>query len=788
MKKLLTTCLLLVSPLLVLNSYAACPAGFTCYELSTNNVGINTANPTATLGVGGNAEIGGTAYTNAASPPANGLIVQGNTGIGTINPGTNLDVNGTFRIENLINVGINLGNGTLPGEALDVNGTIRTTSLTVSGNNATTNYVLTSLDSAGDSTWAVAGSGSGTVSAGTVHQEAVYTGSTTVGSGIITDNGTNVGIGTVNPIEPLQVIGAAQFSGTGNVGIGSTNPGVLLDVQGTIRGNQFIASGAGVSYFNTNVGINNATPAMALDVSGTIRTTTFTMTSGNPANGYVLTATDSSGDTNWQAVTGTGTVTSVGLSTPSSTLTLGGTNPVTTSGTISADINLTHANTWTGQQLFNTKNVGINSATPGQWLDVFGTIRSTQMIDTGVTASKVVVTDANQKLTAATNLTDTAYSTAVGANPSAVVGTSAVNGSSANFIRADGAPAIDQTMVPTWTGLHTFNGSPISILTGANDNVGIGTASPGKLLDVQGTVRAIALTIRGGMSSQFLKGDGTTDSSTYLTGNQTITLSSDVTGSGTTAITTTLKSTGTAGTYRSTTFDAQGRETSGTNPTTFSGYAISDSSTNLRSALTDSTGTGANVFAVSPILTGNVGINTVTPGQVLDVTGTVRATGFSFNGTTAAGYVLTDVSGNKNLTMAPVSTGTNYWSLSAGAGNVGINTTNTVGIGTTLGSAALTVMNGNVGIGTWNPIAGLQVTTTGNAYFGGNVGIGTTNFNASLSVMGGNVGIGTWNPTSQVQIKGTCGAIGPVGACWTATGQLGYCSGISAVCTSCTAC
>jgi hypothetical protein len=45
-------------------------------------------------------------------------------------------------------------------------------------------------------------------------------------------------------------------------------------------------------------------------------------------------------------------VTSVGASTPNSTLSLGGTNPVTTTGTISFDINLAHANTWTGMQTF----------------------------------------------------------------------------------------------------------------------------------------------------------------------------------------------------------------------------------------------------------------------------------------------------------------------------------------------------------------------------------------------------------------------------------------------------
>lgn len=47
---------------------------------------------------------------------------------------------------------------------------------------------------------------------------------------------------------------------------------------------------------------------------------------------------------------------------------------------------------------------------------------------------------------------------ASGANPTATVGTTAVNGSASTFMRSDGAPAINLTMTPTWTGAHTFQG------------------------------------------------------------------------------------------------------------------------------------------------------------------------------------------------------------------------------------------------------------------------------------------------------------------------------------------
>ena len=64
------------------------------------------------------------------------------------------------------------------------------------------------------------------------------------------------------------------------------------------------------------------------------------------------------------------------------------------------------------------------------------------------------------------------------------------------------------------------------------------------------------------------------------TGDQTITLTGDITGSGTGSFATALSNTGvTAGTYKSVTVDLKGRITSGTNPTTISGFCISDAYT-----------------------------------------------------------------------------------------------------------------------------------------------------------------------------------------------------------------
>ena len=50
---------------------------------------------------------------------------------------------------------------------------------------------------------------------------------------------------------------------------------------------------------------------------------------------------------------------------------------------------------------------------------------------------------------------------AVGANPSANVGLTVVDGSAATFMRSDAAPPIDVSIAPTWTGIHTFSNEAI---------------------------------------------------------------------------------------------------------------------------------------------------------------------------------------------------------------------------------------------------------------------------------------------------------------------------------------
>ena len=103
----------------------------------------------------------------------------------------------------------------------------------------------------------------------------------------------------------------------------------------------------------------------------------------------------------------------------------------------------------------------------------------------------------------------------VGANPTAVVGLAAVNGSAVTFMRSDGSPALDQTISPTWTGVHIFGNTTVPTIndgSGAQFPVGfrslpqniqgsgytLATADNGKSVTVTGNVNVPNAVFQGG--------------------------------------------------------------------------------------------------------------------------------------------------------------------------------------------------------------------------------------------------------------------------------------------------
>lgn len=83
-----------------------------------------------------------------------------------------------------------------------------------------------------------------------------------------------------------------------------------------------------------------------------------------------------------------------------------------------------------------------------------------------------------------------------GANPSAAIGLTAVNGAASTFLRSDGAPALDVSIAPTWTGAHIFskNGAlslPTVSITGTPITGGTATTTkPLVLIETSGATSA----------------------------------------------------------------------------------------------------------------------------------------------------------------------------------------------------------------------------------------------------------------------------------------------------------
>lgn len=171
-------------------------------------------------------------------------------------------------------------------------------------------------------------------------------------------------------------------------------------------------------------------------------------------------------------------------------------------------------------------------------------------------------------------------------------------------------------------------------------------------------------------------------------------------------------------------------------------------------------GTTVGPFTNVHYVGSNVGIGSTSPGQTLDVNGFIRSTSL-----TGSKCVQTDATGT--LTSAAVACGSGGSSAAGGLNAVQYNSP----IGTFAGTENRFSFNGtNVGIGTTNAIlAALEV--WGNIYTNGNVGIGSITPGAGLDVQGnirasGTLGGSNFSGTSsgtntgdQTTVSGNAGTV-----------------------------
>jgi hypothetical protein len=148
---------------------------------------------------------------------------------------------------------------------------------------------------------------------------------------------------------------------------------------------------------------------------------------------------------------------------------------------------------------------------------------------------------------------------------------------------------------------------------------------------------------------------------------------------------------------------------------------------------------GANIYYNS----GNVGIGTTSPGQKLDVSGTIRSTGGT-DGT----LILDGTAGGE---VSFTKSGTAKWALGT---DVGVSSDDLNFYNYSTGSINLTIKNasGNVGIG-FSGTPGNKLDVNGSLAIG-NSYIGTA-APSNGAIIQGSVGIGTTSPNRLLEVKGT---------------------------------
>lgn len=214
-----------------------------------------------------------------------------------------------------------------------------------------------------------------------------------------------------------------------------------------------------------------------------------------------------------------------------------------------------------------------------------GTITSAMIADGTIVNADISATAAiaNSKL-ATSGVTAGTYGSAtqipsLTINDKGIVTAATTNGLSGGFITASDIGTVTSTMIADGTIVNGDISASAGIAHSKLANITAGQILVGNASNVA-TATAVS-------------GDATLSSSGALT----------------------LANSGvTAGTYRSVTVDAKGRITAGTNPTTFAGYGISDTSASLASIISDETGSGSLVFNNSPALAGTPTTPTATAG------------------------------------------------------------------------------------------------------------------------------------------------------------------------------